>query len=318
MGLLRPEDWQAQWIGVRETAQPEASPPGKLHIIRAVYQSLDGKHGKDVTDLLASRVDGDVLVFKVDNAAMGGDPAPNTRKKLVVEYELAGQRLQRSVAENEVWSLNHAAPQEWPVPRYLRKPFTLARKVRRATIHATALGLYELLLNGQRVGDHLLAPEWTNYHKRVQYQTYDVTGMLRDGNNVVGAVLGNGWYCGGWQNWKKKLLAIYGSEPYLLAQLEIEFADGSRQVIATDGTWRGTTDGPLRFAGIYEGATYDARKEMAGWDKPGLEDGKWTAVHLPDGDLKVGQLVWQRNEPIRVTGGRHPIRSPSRSRELCL
>ena len=107
----------------------------------------------------------------------------------------------------------------------------------------TALGLYELRLNGSRVGDHLLAPEWTNYHKRIQYQTYDVTALVRTGDNVLGATLGNGWYCGLWQHWPPRT-HLYGTEPYLWAQLEIEFEDGTQQTVVSDGSWRGTTEGP--------------------------------------------------------------------------
>lgn len=205
--------------------------------------------------------------------------------------------------------VNDPTPTEWARPRYMRRSFTLDRMIRRATVYATALGLYELRLNGKRVGDHLLAPEWTNYNKRVQYQTYDVTKMLHAGSNAVGAILGNGWYSGGWQKWKAKLSAIYGSEPLFLAQLEIECADGSRQIIVTDSSWRGIANGPLQFAGIYEGATYDARKEFPGWDTPVFDDSKWAAVTTPQAnkDFKVGKLAAQRGNPIRITREIKPV-----------
>ncbi len=204
-------------------------------------------------------------------------------------------------------SPNPGAPVEWAIPRYLRKAFAVERAVRRATVYTTALGLYELRLNGQRVGDQQLAPEWTNYHKHVQVQTYDVTALVRSGQNVLGATLGNGWYCGGWQHWEKQLQSIYGAEPYLLAQLEIEFTDGTRRQVVTDASWRGTVDGPLRFAGIYEGETYDATREMPGWDSPGFGDAAWAPVKPAAADLKAGQLVSQRNEPIRKTGELKPV-----------
>ena len=198
---------------------------------------------------------------------------------------------------------------EWARPRYLRKSFALDRTVRRATVYTTALGLYELRLNGKRVGDHLLAPEWTNYNKRVQYQTYDITNMVHAGSNTVVAILGNGWYSGGWQKWKEKLTAIYGSEPLFLAQLEIEFSDGTRQTIISDESWHGTVDGPLQFAGIYEGVTYDARKEFRGWDTTGFNESKWSAVTTPKAgeDFKVGKLAAQRGNPIRVTQEINPV-----------
>jgi alpha-L-rhamnosidase len=301
MGLLQPEDWRAKWIGAEQSGSTEALAPGPLRIIRAMYQPVSGTPARDVTELLARKVSGNTLAITVNNATLGGDPAYGMKKKLIVEYELAGKRHQQTAAEDERLSINIESPMEWAKPRYLRKSFTLDRAVRRATVYATALGLYELRLNGERVGDHLLAPEWTNYHKRVQYQTYDVTAMVRSGPNALAAVLGNGWYCGGWQFWQDKLKAIYGTEPYLLVQLEIESADGSRQTIESDGSWRGTTDGPLQFAGIYEGVTYDARKEMPGWDAPGFDDAKWKKAQSAAADLRIGQLVWQRDEPIRVT-----------------
>ncbi len=200
-------------------------------------------------------------------------------------------------------------PAEWPRPRYLRKPFALDHTVRRATVYATALGLYELRLNGEHVGDHLLAPEWTNYNKRIQYQTYDVTSLVHKGSNVLGAVLGNGWYCGGWQHWKEKLSAIYGTQPLLLAQMEIEFSDGSRETIVSDESWQANTDGPLQFAGIYEGVTYDARKDFQGWDGAGFDDSKWSAAIAPSPgiDFQVGKLAGQRNEPIRKSQELKPV-----------
>ena len=182
-------------------------------------------------------------------------------------------------------------------PRYLRKEFVVGSEIRRATVYVTALGLYELRLNGQRVGDQLLAPEWTNYHRRLQYQVYDVTALLRPEKNVLGSILGNGWYCGLFQNWPCGV-RIYGDEPALLLRLEIEMVDGRRQVIVSDASWRGSLEGPLRFSGIYEGETYDARKEMPGWDGVGFNSVRWGTVKVLE-NPKVGQLVWQRGEPIK-------------------
>ena len=198
---------------------------------------------------------------------------------------------------------------EYARPRYIRKEFTANKIIRRATIYATALGLYEIHLNGQRVGDQLLTPEWTNYTKRVQVQTYDVTKQVYKGANALGVILGNGWYSGGWQKWKGKLEAIYGKEPLLLAQLDVEYTNGEHQIIGTDGTWEGTANGPLQFAGIYEGVTYDARKESSGWDKPGFKSSQWNPVSLPQPgiDFKIGKLVGQRGNPIRITQEIKPV-----------
>ena len=176
-----------------------------------------------------------------------------------------------------------------------RRAFQLEGPIKRATVYATALGLYELRLNGRRVGDQLLAPEWTSYKKRVAYQTHDVTDLVRPGENVLAAMMGEGWYAG-------RLMAMarfpYGSHPRFLLQLEIELADGSRQLVLTDDDWRTTTEGPIRAAGIYDGETYDARRDQAGWDQPGFNDAAWTQASATELDGR--KLVWLRNEPIRI------------------
>ena len=185
----------------------------------------------------------------------------------------------------------------------VRKSFSLSGPIHRATVYATALGLYELRLNGQRVGDQLLAPEWTSYRKRVPYQTCEVTELLRPGENVVAALLGEGWYAG-------RLMLTgrfpYGTQPRFLLQLEIERADGTRQRVVTDDSWRTTGDGPIRAAGIYDGETYDARREQPGWDRPGFDDAAWARAEAFELDSR--ELVWLRNEPIRVVREMNPIR----------
>jgi alpha-L-rhamnosidase len=183
-----------------------------------------------------------------------------------------------------------------------RKAFEIDSRVKRATVYVTGLGLYELHINGQRVGANLLAPEWTNYRKRVQYQTYDVTRLLRQGANAIGAMVGEGWYMG-------RLMGIagdaYGSVPRFLLQLELELADGRSDVISTDQTWQSTLDSPIRAAGIYDGETYDARMEPVGWDKAGYNSARWHPVRVLERDS--ARLVWQRNEPIRVDSILKPL-----------
>ncbi|MCP5517946.1 MAG: family 78 glycoside hydrolase catalytic domain [Verrucomicrobiales bacterium] len=184
-----------------------------------------------------------------------------------------------------------------------RKTFTVPATVRRATARATALGVYELRLNGQRVGDQILAPEWTSYRRRVAVQTFDVTDLLHPGDNVVTAQVGEGWYAG-------RLMAVgrfpYGHQPRFLLQLEIELADGSRQFVVTDESWRTTTNGPVRAAGIYDGETYDARLEPVGWERPAFDDHEWNRAQTFPPDTP--ELVWQANEPIRVVRELAPIR----------
>jgi alpha-L-rhamnosidase len=160
-----------------------------------------------------------------------------------------------------------------PAP-FVRTRFMLDRPVARARLYATALGLYEPHLNGQVVGEGLLTPGWADYAIRVQYQVYDVTDSLRQGENVLGAVLGDGWYCGyvGWRERQR-----YGDRPRFLAQLAITFADGSTQTIASGERWKAAY-GPILESDMQMGESYDARRELSGWDAPGYDDARWLPV----------------------------------------
>ena len=158
----------------------------------------------------------------------------------------------------------------------VRKEFRVPGAIRRATIYGSALGFYRLWVNGEPVGNDYFTPGWTDYKKRVYYQTYDVTALVRPNAwNAVGGVLAGGWYYGA-PNWLH-----YGDRPRLLAQLEIELADGTVQTIATDGSWQAAF-GPYIEAGILAGETYDATKEIPGWAAPGVSAGDWRPVAVAD------------------------------------
>ncbi len=168
---------------------------------------------------------------------------------------------------------------------YLRKSFDVQKPVRSAFVHVSALGLYELHLNGRRVGKDYFTPGWTDYDKRVYYLTYDVTDMIKPHvENVIGAILADGWYAGdiGWLGQR-----LYGAEKRLRLKLQIEFEDGTSQVVATDESWR-LAYGPVLEAGILAGEVYDARLEMPGWSEPGFEDNGWEPVSVTE---KVESLV---------------------------
>ena len=181
---------------------------------------------------------------------------------------------------------------------YLRKEFPLDKPVRKARLYATARGVYELHLNGSRVGDDVLAPGWTDYDRRVQYQVYDVTRLLAEGQNALGTLLGDGWYAGFVGFDPKHRGAHYGARPQVLAQLELEYEDGSWQSISTDGSWK-CSEGPILFSDLLIGESYDARKEMPGWDEPGFDDSAWYAVGVEE--LGNTNLVAQPDEGVRVT-----------------
>ncbi|MGI6543137.1 MAG: family 78 glycoside hydrolase catalytic domain [Limnochordia bacterium] len=158
---------------------------------------------------------------------------------------------------------------------HLRTSFHVGKPVSRARVYVTALGIYELWMNGQRVGADLFTPGWTDYAIRVQYQTYDVTAQLHQGENVVGAILGDGWYCGylAWANKKN----LYGAQPQLLVHLEIDYVDGTYQTVVTDDSWLWST-GPILYSDIYNGEYYDARLELPGWCEPGYNAEDWRPV----------------------------------------
>ncbi|WLQ38628.1 alpha-L-rhamnosidase [Streptomyces laculatispora] len=178
----------------------------------------------------------------------------------------------------------------------LRHAFELPRKkVARARLYATALGLYEAHLNGHRVGRDQLAPGWTDYRERVQYQTYDVTTLLRSGANAIGAYLAPGWYAGNVGMFGPHQ---YGERPAFLAQLEIEYTDGTSRRITSDTDWRAAS-GPILSADLLGGETYDARKETPGWTSPGFDDRTWSEVRGA-GEAAPGLIVAQVDGPVRV------------------
>ncbi|MDE6857216.1 MAG: family 78 glycoside hydrolase catalytic domain, partial [Alistipes sp.] len=180
--------------------------------------------------------------------------------------------------------------------RYLRKEFDNGRKaVKRAMLYVSGLGTYEAYLNGERIGDDFLAPAITFYTKTVYYNTYDVTRLLRRGDNALGVILGNGRYF--WLRAQGKPIAGFGL-PRLLAQLEIEYADGSRRTVATDDTWRVTSHGPIVANNEYDGEEYDMRRELPGWNRAGYDDAGWQSVDLME--APAGRLCAQPCPAIRV------------------
>jgi len=188
---------------------------------------------------------------------------------------------------------------EDPAPLF-RKAFDVGKKITRARLYITGLGYYEARLNGRRIGDHVLEPGWTDYRDRIFYSTYDVSGLLIEGQNALGVMLGNGWYnplplrMWGRLNLREHLPV---GRPCLIAQLEIEFADGSSLCLGSDTTWK-VQNGPVRRNNIYLGEVYDARHEIPGWDAPGFEENLWgkAAPAAPPG----GRLQAQPQPPVRI------------------
>lgn len=178
----------------------------------------------------------------------------------------------------------------------LRGTVEILKPVKTARLYASAQGIYQLSLNGARVGDQFLAPGWTDYPTRIQAQTYDVTTLLRPGRNVLGAVLGDGWYRGKvGLNWP----GVYGDTLALVAKLEVTYVDGTTQTFVTDEEWR-TSTGPFTQADLQDGEHYDARREQPGWGTPGFDASAWIPAAVVSEDLT--RLVPQPDEPVRALG----------------
>jgi len=189
--------------------------------------------------------------------------------------------------------LNENVARSNPCPM-LRREFEVRNEVKSARAYVTSHGLYEMYVNGKRIGDEEFTPGWTSYDDHIQYQTYDITTQVQKGRNAVGVILGDGWYRGnlafsGQRN-------TYGDKLALLAQIRLIYADGSSQVIGSDPSWKAAT-GPILRSDIYNGETYDARLEKKGWSSPGYNDAAWAGVKLAN--HPKNNLVAPAGPPVR-------------------
>jgi alpha-L-rhamnosidase len=210
----------------------------------------------------------------------------------------APSEFQMALLNNSDWKA------KWITPGYeedslrasplFRKQFNSNKKIVRATAYVTSHGLYQAQINGKKVGDAYLTPGWTSYNKRLQYQTYDVTNLLKNGSNAIGVTLGSGWYRGiiGFTN----SVNVYGKDIALLFQLDIKYSDGSTESVVSDGSWKSST-GSIVYAEIYNGETIDARKEKTGWELPGYNDAAWTSVKVAD--FSKESLIATQNELVK-------------------
>ncbi|MCK5463063.1 MAG: family 78 glycoside hydrolase catalytic domain, partial [Bacteroidales bacterium] len=189
-----------------------------------------------------------------------------------------------------------------PSPMF-RKEFNLGKEIASARLYVSSLGLYEAEINGEKVGDQVLTPGWTSFHSRVQYQTYDVSAMLSTGANAIGITLGNGWYRAfrGFSPNEEDL----GKESLdVVAQLEVTYTDGTKEVMLTDDSWKSAM-GPIRRSVIYDGETYDARLEMPGWSKAGFDDSDWKGTEKVRNDKNL--IVYPASAPMRKLEELSPI-----------
>ncbi|MFT2008874.1 glycoside hydrolase family 78 protein [Pontibacter sp. 13R65] len=187
--------------------------------------------------------------------------------------------------------------------RYFRKEFEAPKEIKKAKVYIIGLGLYELYLNGQRIGDQVLAPAPTDYSENVKYNTFDVTEQLKSGKNAIATVLGNGRFytMRQYKPYKNKTFGY----PKMLLNLVIEYTDGTTEKIRTDESWKMTANGPIRTNNEYDGEEYDARKEMPGWNAVGFNDKQWLQaeyVQEPTGEFEA-----QMNEHMKIMETLKPV-----------
>jgi alpha-L-rhamnosidase len=187
---------------------------------------------------------------------------------------------------------------------YFRKAFNTADKLKSAYLYVSARGIFEAELNGCKVGDDVFAPEWTDYDKRIHYRCYDVTQLIKQGDNGLGLILGDGWWSGyvGWQEQRGRYGSLQNS---VIAQLEIHYENGQQDIISSDDSWRCHT-GPIISSDFMMGEVYDARREIENWSQASLHKAhEWLpAIEVPAPEVP---LVWQRSEPVKVVQELEPV-----------
>ena len=278
--------------------------PGRTYVFGLTgYHKSAGKPAGVVGVLEIEFDDGEPLIIPTDEHWKASDH--EVSGWLTADFDdsnwVAAQKI--GPVGMEPWGEVRSAESRVLPARYLRKEFAAEKKMARATVSFSGLGLSELYLNGAKVGDHVLSPAFAQYDKREFYVTYDVTGKLRPGRNAIGVILGNGRF------FADRSKAYSNTEdfgfPKVLLNLHITFTDGSTQEIVSDGSWKMTTDGPITANNDYDGERYDARKELPNWSTVRFDDSKWQnaeSVSAPRGVTSA-----EMSQPIRVTGTLRPV-----------
>lgn len=293
-------------------------------------REVDSKHGwggfdwRDISDELALGNNTiEVMVNAPDSPRYGpGAGAKTVKAGLAALVKISGanghtmriptdQKWEVSVESNAAWRPAQVASEltekgigdPGPLPQpaaYLRQQFLISKTIQRARLYATALGSYRVFLNGTRVSNDVLTPGFTDYRKRVLYQAYDVAGLMTRGKNAIGALLGDGWYGSGltWYG-----LHFFPSPDRFVAQLELDYADGTHATIVTDDSWK-SAPSPIRWSEIYAGESYDARLEKLGWEKSDFDDSTWTAAAV--GDSPAITRSSQIDRPVKVVASLEP------------
>ena len=277
-GILDPALWQARWIGRGDGVDPVNADGYYTFSKDRLLTGADYLQGGESTEY-----DKESFTFDGDQTSLVHGCGPG-------RYEMTILGKRSIYDENAV---------------LMRKNITLSKPVSKALVHVCGLGLYELMINGKRVGEKVYNPAKTNYSKTVLYDSYDVSALLKEGENVLGLVVGNGWFNSLPKRWNWR--APWYGEKRALLQMHLTGSDGDTRVIGSDGSWK-VADGPVRRNDPYDGETYDANMELEGWDKPGFDDSAWAnakTVKPPRGELFAQSMpAIQRREflkPVSVT-----------------
>jgi alpha-L-rhamnosidase len=335
-------EYRVDPLGIDEAAprltwQIESKTRGAKQV---AYEVLVASSAEQLTKNIGDLWDtGKVLSDRTVNVPYAGGPLVS-REQCYWKVRVWDEAGHAAWSETASWSMGLLSPGDWqadyisfrdstpiwkskerlflPPANQYRKEFATAKIVKRATIYSTALGIYELYLNGARIGDARFAPGWTDYHQRAYYNTYDVTALVKKGQNALGAWVADGWYSGyigfglltgiGTEHIGRY---TYGKTPALMVQLEIQYTDGTRETIITDQSWKVTSDGPIREGDFLMGEHYDARKEMGGWDKPGFDASQWRPAILASENGSAPATFYEYQNPKspgddpRIEG--HPV-----------
>ena len=288
------------------------------NVVQSAYEIRVAGSAKDLSSKSkqlwsSGKVESDQSV----NVVYGG-PQPESMQRLYWQVRVWDNTGKASAwSDPAYWEMGILNPELWKASwislpneresedskpaQYYRNEFSASKTIKSARAYVTSHGLYQLFLNGDKVGDQLFTPGWTSYNKRLQYQTYDVTDMLQK-ENAVGVVLGDGWYRGniGWVSAN----GYYGDELSLLFQLKIDYTDGSSEWIVSDKNWK-VNNGPIRKSDIYNGETYDARLEINGWTSAGYNETDWQSVAEVDGQKDL--LIAPQGVPVKAVEEIKPI-----------
>jgi alpha-L-rhamnosidase len=259
-------------IKVISTKPDQTGPDDDVTTVKAVLGAL----------LKITHDDGTIERIATGNNWQGQVESDVNWKPAVVAGDLNDQRF--------------GVPAPMPQPAALmRRTFALQKKIRQARLYSTALGSYRVFLNGTRVGQDVLTPEFTDYRKRVTYQVYDVTSQLTSGQNAIAAILGDGWFESS-LTWSS--VHLYPPPDRLAAQLEIDYSDGSHETVLTDESWKAASS-PIIHSEIYAGEVYDARLEQADWMKTGFDDGRWSSAVVAATPSIL--LSTQKTAPVHIS-----------------